>query len=110
MPTAREQLNDARLEIARLRQQIDELTKAKADPRHEAIAALEASGRWWTIAKGRVRPGEPLYAVMISEPQIRGGENKPLEGDDLLELVTRALAEPESWLERRPRRVFAHGR
>jgi len=109
MPTPRDQLNEARLEIARLRAQIEELTKAKAEAHREAIDALEKSGLWYFIAKGRARRGEPLYAVQIVEPQLGGGENKAVDGDDLLEVTARAIALPRSWLGRQTKRQFTHG-
>ena len=63
----------------------------------DPIAAIEAKadGKYWQMAKGRVRDNEPLYGAAIIEPET----NKIIaagEGDDLLT----AIASLKPWTER----------
>jgi hypothetical protein len=114
MPTLREQLHDARLMISKMQIEINELVaeiaelkvaKPPALTAHaRAISELEASGLWYFIGKGRVREGEPLYAVQICEPQVGGGDNEAEENESIIEAVKNVLSRPRSWIRGRPTR------
>jgi len=55
---------------------------------NSAIEAIEkaANGKYWQLAKGKVRSGEPLYGAAVVEPET----DKIImigEGDDLLSAI-----------------------
>jgi len=52
----------------------------------DPVAAIEvaASGKYWQMAKGKVRSGEPLYGAAIIEP----GTNKIVEIGEADSLIT----------------------
>lgn len=65
----------------------------------QSLRPIEEAGYNWYIARGRSRPGEPLYALQLiacddSSVSIESDHQDPwiIEGDDLHALVVRAQA------------------
>ncbi len=76
---------------------LDDLGPAYLDkkgriPQVGIIPMLNATGQWWMIGKGRSKEGEPLWGCLIQEPKIGGKNLAQAEGDELAEVVERAIA------------------
>ena len=67
------------------------LTQGAKGAREEALERLEATGRYWVIAKGTLRSDEPLYAVQIMDGQTTDVEAET-EAESLEEALSDALA------------------
>lgn len=57
----------------------------------ELVKALDATGKWWMIGRGKVSHNEPLFGCVIQEPRIGGKKLASVESDTLDFCIIEAL-------------------
>lgn len=56
-----------------------------------SIEALDATGYWWMVGKGKTKPSEPLFGCLIQEAKIDGETLAKSEGSTLDYCIIEAL-------------------
>ena len=64
---------------------------AEADDIARSIEALNATGYWWMIGKGKAKQSEPLFGCLIQEAKIDGKTLSKAEGSTLDFCIIEAL-------------------
>ena len=55
------------------------------------IEALNDTGHWWMVGKGKITPNEPLFGCVIQDAKIDGNTLAKVEGNSLEFCIIEAL-------------------